>query len=221
MNKLTIFDLDETLVSGDTSVKWRRFLQDKGIIKDPDYSKKDDAMMREYAEGTLNLAQYIEFSMSPIADLKKAEVNKLVKQCVEERVLSSIYKEAKATIKTLLEKSPEDILIISATVAFIVKEVASHLGIKNSLGVNLEEDANFYKPIISGIPSFREHKVTRLKQWLDEQGKSDYYDKLTFYTDSINDLPLCEYSDEVYTVNPCKQLRPIAEQRGWQILNWS
>lgn len=220
MKQLTIFDLDETLIDGDTSVKWRQFLQDKGIITDPDYSKKDAEMMRLYAEGSLNLAEYIEFSVAPIEQIPKPDLQELVEECVKDRLLPHIFSDARQLIAKLQAKAPEDILVISATVAFIVEKIAENLGINESLGVNLVEKDGFFTTKILGTPSFQAGKVERLKDWLQENNRQNYYEKIVFYTDSINDLPLCEYSDQVFAVNPCKKLQPIAQKRGWNILNW-
>lgn len=136
-------------------------------------------------------------------------------------MVNAIFPEAKALIKQLTaDNDGEDMLIISATVTFIVKAVANELSIKNAIGVDVAVESNAYTHHVVGTPSFREGKVIRLQQWLAEQGKETHYDHVTFYTDSINDLSLCEFADEVFTINPCQQLRPIAEQRGWGILSW-
>lgn len=221
MKTLIIFDLDETLVGGDTSVIWRQFLQDKGVITDPNFNAKDNEMMRQYAEGTLNLAEYIAFTLAPLSGIAVEQVNQWVASCVSERIMPNIYPKAKALLQTLNKDTDQEIMIISATVSFIVAQVAEALGVKQAIGVDLAVKNGAYSQEIVGIPSFREGKVSRLKQWLTEQGKTADYDKITFYTDSINDLPLCEYADEVFTVNPCPLLAPIAEKRGWQKLNWT
>lgn len=221
MKTLTVFDLDETLVHGDTSVIWRQYLQEAtDVITDPDFSRKDDEYMRQYAEGTLNLADYLHFSLSPIANTPMATVNAWLQDCVYTRVMSHIFPEAKRIIKQLTaDNGGEDVLIISATVSFIVKAVANELGIQHAIGVDVAVESDAYTHHIVGTPSFREGKVVRLKTWLDEHNK--HYDSITFYTDSINDLPLCEFADTVFTINPCRQLRPIAEERGWGILPWA
>lgn len=221
MRQLTVFDLDETLVHGDTSVTWRRFLQDKGVITDPEFTAKDNAMMQQYADGTLNLPEYIAFSLTPLAAIPTQQVEAWVRECVQERVMPNIFTQAKPLLKQLTEDSPDDVLIISATVTFIVKIVAEALGVKQAIGVDIATQDNAYTTEILGVPSFREGKVTRLKQWLAEHDKTAYYDHITFYTDSINDLPLCEFADEALMVNPCPLLRPIAEEKNWEILNWS
>lgn len=221
MKKLTVFDLDETLVHGDTSVIWRQYLQEIKVITDPNYAKKDNDYMQQYADGTLDLADYLHFSLSPIANTPIEQVNAWLADCVHNHVVQHIFPEAKTLIKELTaDNDGEDMLIISATVTFIVKAVANELGIKNAIGVDVAVENNAYTHHVVGTPSFREGKVIRLKQWLTENGKHNVYDHVVFYTDSINDLPLCEFADEVFTVNPCRQLHPIAEQRGWGILPW-
>lgn len=234
MKTLTIFDLDETLVDGDTSVTVRRFLQDIGVITDPNYSLRDNALMQQYADGTLNLKAYLCFSLSPLSNIPSTQVDAWIQQCVNERVLPQVFIEAKCLLEALTAQNDgEDVLIISATVSFIVDVVAKALGVKHAIGVDVAIEDNAYTPHIVGEPSFREGKVVRLKQWLATQKVK--YDKITFYTDSINDLPMCEFIDSlhadaitdansngrgVFVVNPCPKLKPIAEQRGWPILHW-
>ncbi len=210
MKQLTLFDLDKTLVRGDTSVIWREYLIDNGFI-----------FQRQYAEGTLDLDEYIAFSLSPIADIPISTLEEMLSDCVQSRVMPRVFPEAKTLINKLTAKHREDVLIISATMTFIVKAVAKDLGIAHAIGVDLAEVNDRLTAKVIGVPSFQAGKVTRLKAWLQQHGKANgYYDKMTFYTDSINDLPLCEFADQVYTVNPCPQLRPIAEARHWGILNW-
>ncbi|PID58458.1 MAG: HAD-IB family hydrolase [Gammaproteobacteria bacterium] len=218
--KLTVFDLDDTLINGDTSVIWREYLQEKGLISDPDFAQKDLEFQRQYAEGTLNLTEYIAFSLTPVADIPAEILERKVRDCVRTCVMPQIFNEAKSLIKTLNEAG-EDMMIISATASLIVKAVAEELGIKDAIGVDLAKDDGYYTANVVGIPSFQAGKVQRLKQWLIRHNRYHaYYDNIVFYTDSINDLPLCEFASTVYTVNPCERLRPIAEERGWHILSW-
>lgn len=221
MKKLTVFDLDETLVHGDTSVTWRRFLQEKGIITDPNFSIKDKEMMQQYAQGTLNLQEYMDFSLAPLSQIDTKTVDAFVAECIMKNVVQNVYPEAQTLTNSLLLENPDDVLIISATVSFIVKQVAKSMGIRHAIGVDLAVKSGCYSSEIVGVPSFREGKVERLKSWLTSQELSGiFYDHIAFYTDSINDLPLCEFADEVYTVNPCPQLLPIAKANDWGILRW-
>jgi HAD superfamily hydrolase (TIGR01490 family) len=109
-------------------------------------------------------------------------------------------------------------MIISASVTFLVEAVGRRLGIHSALGIDLVERNDYYTAEIAGVPSYREGKVTRLKQWLDAQPKA--YSEIHFYTDSINDLPLCEYADHAYLVNPCPQLAQQATHHNWPVLKW-
>lgn len=221
MTTLTVFDLDDTLIDGDTSVKWRHFLTERGVITDPDYAKRDQAMMRQYVDGTLDLSAYLTFSLTPIANISIATIDEWVQEFIENHVLSHVFTQAKTTLAELRQDNLEEVIVISATVAFLVKPIAHALGIKHAIGVDLAVDNDHYVSQVIGTASFREGKVTRLKEWLTERGREiDDYDNVVFYTDSINDLPLCEFASEVITVNPCPKLRPIAIERGWQVVHW-
>jgi HAD superfamily hydrolase (TIGR01490 family) len=133
-------------------------------------------------------------------------------------VLPNIFPEALTLIDSLKSQS-HPLLIISATVAFIVKKVASRIGIDHAIGIDLIMNGNYYSHQIAGIPSYQEGKIQRLKDWIAESDSD--FDAIHFYTDSINDLPLCQYADHTYLINPCTQLRNKAEQyKDWVIYNW-
>ena len=214
---LYVFDMDETLINADCAMIWNEFLVEKGIATEPNFIEEDLRLMGLYAEGKMEMEDYLAFSMKPIENMPIKEVNALVEECVEKHILAKQYPQAKTLIEQL-SGDGIDMVIISASVTFLVTAVGRHLGIPTSLGIDLVVTDNRYTAEIDGIPSYREGKVTRLKQWLATQAKS--YSEIHFYTDSINDLPLCEYANYVYLVNPCPRLKVHAERPNWTLLNW-
>ncbi|MGY5452393.1 HAD family hydrolase [Agarivorans sp. MS3-6] len=215
--ELYIFDLDETLIAGDSGMLWHKFLVDKGLITDSRFLAKDTELMRLYALGELQLQQYIQFSLQPIQHLDKAFIDKLVIEFVKRDISQLIYPDAKQLLAQLTAQQ-KTILIISATVSFIVKAAAELLGVKHCIGVDLVLDDHRYSANIEGIASYRAGKVMRLQEWQTEQ--REHYTTLYFYSDSINDQAMLEHVDIAYTVNPCPQLSLLAKQKGWPILNW-
>lgn len=215
--ELHIFDLDETLIAGDSGMLWHQFLVNSEIVTDKDFLSKDIAMMQLYAKGELKLEQYIAFSLKPIQRLHHQDVETLVKIFVKQYIPQIIYPEAKRLISDLSHRQ-QTILLISATLSFIVKEIAQQLHIKYHLGVDLEQVNQCYTPSIKGVASFREGKITRLQQWL--QTRTEKYRTLHFYSDSINDQALLEYVDKPYVVNPCPKLQAVAKSKGWPEINW-
>ena len=214
---LYVFDLDETLINADCAMIWNEFLVDKGIATEPNFIDEDRRLMSLYAEGKLDMQDYLTFSMAPLADMPVEQVKLLVEECVKTRILDKQFPQSKPLIEQL-SRDGIDMLIISASVTFLVEAVGRQLGIHTALGIDLVSKADHYTAKIQGVPSYREGKVTRLKQWLEEGSES--YSELHFYTDSINDLPLCEYADYAYLVNPCPRLKAHANQPNWTILNW-
>lgn len=217
-NELYIFDLDETLLNGDCVMLWHQFLVKQGIIKAPHFLQEDARLMALYSHGKLDMQQYLNFSIAPITNLPMQQIAALVEQFIHTDIGPNIFNQALQLIHQLQQQN-QDIIIISASVDFLVAKIAQHLTIKHHLAIDLHIKNNCYSASIKGIASYQEGKVIRLQVWLQQQKK--HYQTLNFYTDSINDLSLCEYADNVYVVNPCSQLAHIAQLHSWPQLNWS
>jgi len=214
---LTIFDLDETLIAGDCGLIWNEFLVRQGIITCPDFLQEDRRLMALYALGELDMQAYLHFVMAPISKLPCAEVDLLAELCVTEQILPRLYPQAKNLLADL-QTQKTDTLMISATVSFLVKKVAKKLAFKDAMGIDLVVENGCYSAQISGTATYRSGKVKRLKQWLAEQ--PSVFSSIDFYTDSINDLPLCLHVDNPTMVNPCAQLKKQAQHHQWPILAW-
>ena len=214
---LYVFDMDETLVNGDAAMMWNEFLVEKGIASDASFVEEDQRLMGLYTQGKLDMEDYLTFAMQPLVDMTTQQVNALVEECVDTKVLPNLFKQTLPLIGQL-KRDGIDMLIISASVTFLVEVVGQKLGISEALGIDLVEKQGRYTSKIEGVPSYREGKVTRLEQWIAAQPTT--YSEIHFYTDSINDLPLCEYADYAYLVNPCPRLKALADRPNWQTLNW-
>ena len=214
---LYVFDMDETLVNGDAAMMWNEFLVEKGIASDASFVEEDQRLMGLYTQGKLDMEDYLTFAMQPLVDMTTQQVNALVEECVDTKVLPNLFKQTLPLIEQL-KRDEIDMLIISASVTFLVEVVGRKLGIPEALGIDLVEKQGRYTSKIEGVPSYREGKVTRLEQWIAAQPTT--YSEIHFYTDSINDLPLCEFSDYAYLVNPCRRLKALSDRPNWQILNW-
>ncbi len=214
---LYVFDMDETLINADCAMIWNAFLVEKGIATEPNFIEEDQRLMKLYAEGKMDMEDYLEFCMAPLSDMPIEQVKMLVAECVDKQILPKQFKQSKTLIEQL-SRDGIDMVIISASVTFLVEAVGQRLGIPTSLGIDLIEQKGTYSAAISGIPSYREGKVTRLQQWLEAQ--PEFYSEIHFYTDSINDLPLCQHADYAYLVNPCPRLREHANQPNCTVLSW-
>ncbi|QMV14667.1 HAD family hydrolase [Vibrio spartinae] len=217
-NPLYVFDMDDTLIDGDSAMIWNAFLVEKGIVTDPDFLTRDREMMDLYAAGQMEMATYLNFTLTPLAHLPKTTVDALAEECVTTRILPRLFSEAQQLITELTEQHIP-MLVISATVSFIVRPVAQKMGISDALGINLITKHQCYTSDIDGIPSYREGKVQRLDDWLASQPQP--FSAVHFYTDSINDLPLCRHADYVYLINPAPALAQQAEGKpNWTIYHW-
>ncbi|WP_411065112.1 HAD family hydrolase [Vibrio rotiferianus] len=214
---LYVFDLDETLINADCAMIWNEFMVEKGIATAPNFIEEDKRLMGLYTEGKMDMEDYLTFSMKPLENMPIEQVNALVEECVENHILAKQFPQAKTLIEQL-SGDGIDMVIISASATFLVEAVGQRIGIPNALGIDLVVADNRYTAEVDGIPSYREGKVTRLKLWLEAQ--FDSYSDIHFYTDSINDLPLCEYADYAYLVNPCPRLKEHSDRTKWRVLSW-
>jgi len=217
LQPLYVFDMDDTLINGDCSVLWNQYLVEKGIATDPNFLETDRKLMALYAIGQMDMEEYLDFVMRPLLHIPKHEVDNMVDDFVIRYVKQRLFSEAKHLIDSLTEQN-QPMLIISATASFIVSKVARSIGITEAIGIDMIVKDGCYTSQIEGIPSYREGKIQRLKNWVEKGG--DEYNPIHFYTDSINDLPLCEYSDFAYLINPCPQLKDASKNKDWEIYHW-
>ncbi|MBY4677488.1 HAD family hydrolase [Marinobacterium arenosum] len=215
---LAIFDLDETLIAADSAAQWARWMSETGLTDDPDFIAKDDQRMTLYNAGQLDMAEYMQFSLQPLIGRSAAEIDALVPPFVEQRILPRVYPQGLALLREL-QQAGHRLLIISATAEFLVRPIAARLGVSDVLGIQLAfDEQGRHTGHTDGVLSFREGKVTRLQAWLAQTGET--LDGASFYSDSINDLPLLEYIGRPMVTNPSPALQQIARERGWPIIDW-
>lgn len=217
-NQLAIFDLDDTLIQGDSSVLWTQYLWDKQIISDPQFVEADKAMMAQYNAGTLDMPTYLRFNLQTLADIKTEQVDIWLDDFVQSVILPRIYPEAIQTIARYRAKGIP-IIVISATVSFIVKKIAAQLNADVAMGIDIKQQNGCYTTEIDGIPTFKEGKVKRLMDWVRHQPITDVY--VYFYTDSANDLPMCQFADETFIVNGDPRLLQAANENNWPQYQWN
>ena len=214
---LTIFDLDNTLIKGDSSTVWSRFMVREGWVNDPGYLAREAMLMDDYDRGEMNIADYVALIQAPLIGVSKQEVDSLLVRCIREEIVPRVYPQAWDLIRTLQARG-EQMLVISASVSLLVQAVAAELGIEQALGIDVEMAEGGYTGVIAGTPSYQQGKVVRLAQW--RQAHPEYSGEVTFYTDSINDLPLCLHANHVRLVNPCPQLAAVNAEHQWPVLEW-
>lgn len=206
---LNVFDLDKTLINGDSNELWHDFLLEKGIL-DEAFLKEDKRLMQLYAKGELDMDEYLKFAVSVFSKLDIFQTQNLMDEYLKSKIKPIIHKEAQEWIKNSAHS-----LIISATPEFIVKNVANLLGVKEAIGMRLVIRENYFTNIYEKPLSYQDGKVECLKNWLNAQNLK--FDKIIFYTDSINDLPLCKFAHKAICINPDTALEKEAKQNGWEI----
>lgn len=213
---LAIFDLDNTLLDGDSDYLWGQFLSQQGLVDSTFYEKENQRFYDEYVDGTLDIFEFLEFSLAPLSQIEMSKLEQLHNQFMQENILPAITKKSRALIQKHIA-SQDTLLIITATNLFITAPIAEELGIQNILATEPEKVNNSYTGKVFGTPCFREGKVERLKVWLKETG-GNLADSC-FYSDSHNDLPLLEMVTKPIAVDPDDTLRSHAEMKGWDIIS--
>ncbi len=214
---LAIFDLDNTLLVGDSDYLWGVFLAEQGVVDGAWYQQQNQKFFQEYKEGRLDIHAFLRFSLAPLKEQELAVLQRLRERYLQERIEPLITPAALELVDGH-RRAGDTLMIITATNAFVTAPIARRFGIDHLIATEPEVIAGRYSGAVSGTPSFREGKVLRLEQWLAEHGGT--LAGSTFYSDSHNDLPLLERVTYPVAVNPDDTLRMIAEQRGWSVLRF-
>ncbi|WP_122424154.1 HAD family hydrolase [Pseudomonas viridiflava] len=215
---LAIFDLDDTLIHGDSASLWSREMMRLGWVEDEDFLSLDQELMNAYSQGKLAMEDYMAFSLTPMVGRTVENVAEAVAHLIKAVIDPLVYREARQTIAR--HKAAGDrLLVISATGVHIVSPVAAHLGIDEVLAIDLEVQDGQFTGLTEGILTYREGKVLRLSEWLRVQ--DEMLEGAFFYSDSRNDLPLLKLVDNPITVNPDPTLRAYAQEHGWPVLDWA
>ncbi|QUX97102.1 HAD-IB family hydrolase [Marinomonas sp. CT5] len=210
---LAIFDLDGTLLNGDSDYTWGQFLVEKGLVDSQVYKQANDKFFEEYQAGTLDIHEYLAFSLEPLTKFSKEELTELHNTFMQEKVQPMMQEKANALLKHHKDQG-HFLLMITATNQFVTGPIGDALGMDHIIAPVPEMINDHYTGKIVGVPSFQAGKVTRLNDWLAETGHS--MEGSYFYSDSRNDLPLLELVAHPIAVDADETLTKIAQDRGWQ-----
>jgi HAD superfamily hydrolase (TIGR01490 family) len=213
---LAIFDLDHTLINGDSDHLWGEYMVENGIVDEQTYRQRNDVFYQDYQRGTLDNDQYLAFALEPLTHYRIDELHAWRADYVEKWIRPLI---APGTARLLDEhrQSNHQLMIISATNLFVSEPIGQMLGVTTVLATVPEIIANRYTGRFLGTPTYQQGKVTVLKEW----AANNNHDLVGayFYSDSLNDLALLEQVDNPVTVNPDDDLKLIAEARSWKIID--
>ena len=216
---LALFDLDGTLIEGDSDHAFGEFIVAQGWADAKVHRQRNDAFYRQYQAGTLDIDEYIDFTTSAWRGRPLAEQAALIQRFMAEVMAPQLLPPAHALLQAHCAAG-DLIAIVTATNEFITRPIADALGVPHLLAVQLDRDAQGRATgRIHGVPSFREGKIARVQQWLAGLGLAlGGFERSVFYSDSTNDLPLFDIVSEPVATNPSPALAAIAQERGRRIL---
>ncbi len=213
---LAIFDLDNTLIGGDSDNLWGQFVCDRGLVDAESFGARNDQFYRDYQAGELDIDAYLRFALSPLIGQPREVIDAWHRDFMDS-VIEPILLPAASELIDSHRNAGHHLLIITATNEFITRPIASRLGIEDLIACEGEIIDGKYTGEPRGTPSYAFGKVTRLQAWLAERELS--MDGAWFYSDSHNDLPLLERVTHPIAVDPDDTLRTHAEKAGWKIIS--
>jgi len=213
---LAIFDLDETLISGDSDHEWGSYLAASGLVDAEEHGRQNDRFFEQYKAGELDIDAYLRFSFSVLKTHPPDVLNRHLAEYVHTRVTPMILDRARELVENH-RRAGDHLMVITSTSEFVTRPIVDLFGIETLIAPVPEFVDNHYTGEVEGIPSFAEGKVTRLKLWLESTNHD--LDGSYFYSDSHNDLPLLRLVDYPVAVDPDDILRAEAEARQWRIIS--
>jgi len=212
---LAIFDLDNTLIADDSDYLWGQFLVDHGIVDKELYESTNAKFYDDYKQGTLDMVEFLKFSLQPLADNPVPQLYEWRAQFIEEIIKPLMLKPAQELLTKHKERG-DTLLVITATNRFVTEPIVNLYGIEHLLATTPEFVDGKYTGGFSGIPCFREGKVKTLEIWLQQSNHT--LEGSWFYSDSHNDLPLLQRVDHPVAVDPDEKLEQFAEASNWPVI---
>ena len=215
--RLALFDLDNTLLAGDSDFEWAQFLIEKGVLDREVYEARNQAFYDQYKAGTLDILEFLDFQLKPLSRHPRAQLDAWHGEFMQAKVIPMVA----AGTPALLERHAGDVrVIVTATNSFVTGPIARHLGVAHLIATEPEEIGGEFTGRVVGTPSFKAGKVARLEAWLAERGETwASVEDSWFYSDSLNDLPLLAHVHHPVAVDPDPTLKAHAEASGWPVIS--
>jgi HAD superfamily hydrolase (TIGR01490 family) len=214
---LALFDLDNTLLAGDSDFEWAQFLIEQGVLDREVYEAQNQVFFDQYKAGTLDIHAFLDFQLKPLSRHPRV----LLDRWHADYMIKKIYPMLRASARALVNKHMWDTrVVITATNSFVTAPIARLFGIEHLIATDPEERDGAFTGGVTGLPCFKDGKPKRLQQWLAARGETlKSYDKSYFYSDSHNDLPLLELVTHPVVVDPDDTLRAHAEAHRWPVMS--
>lgn len=215
--KLALFDLDNTLLAGDSDFEWAQFLIEQGVLDREVYEARNREFYEQYKAGTLDIREFLDFQLKPLARHPRRTLDEWHREFMRRKIAPIIRDSARALVGNHGDAVRA---IVTATNSFVTAPIAREFGIENLIATEPEARDGEFTGGVAGTPCFREGKVERLDAWLKAQGRAlGDFDESWFYSDSLNDLPLLERVTNPVAVDPDETLRAHAERAGWPVIS--
>jgi HAD superfamily hydrolase (TIGR01490 family) len=215
--KLALFDLDNTLLAGDSDFEWAQFLIEQGVLDREIYEARNQEFYDQYKAGTLDIHEFLDFQLKPLSRHPREVLDAWHREFMQRRVLPMV----RASARELVEGHRGDLrAVITATNSFVTGPIAREFGIEHLIATEPEQLDGEFTGQVTDVPCFREGKVERLERWLESQGRSlGSFEQSWFYSDSHNDLPLLARVTHPVAVDPDETLRSHAQAHGWPVIS--
>lgn len=221
MTDLVLFDLDNTLIDGDSDHAWGQFLVERGLVDGPAHLAASDRFYADYCQGQLDIDAFLRFQLAPLARLPRQELEALRHQFLHQTIVPLITDEARQAIARHRDAGAI-CAVVTATNCFVVAPIVRELAIPYLVATVAEIDADGRFSGQARVPAaFREGKIERVQLWLESQGWYwGGFAQTWFYSDSHNDLPLLNKVDRPVAINPDPPLLAYAQAHGWPTASW-
>jgi HAD superfamily hydrolase (TIGR01490 family) len=217
--QLVLFDLDNTLLAGDSDFQWGQFLMEEGILDRATHETANLQFYDDYKQGKLDIRAFLDFQLKPLSQHPRTQLDEWRLLYMERKVRSMMTCKAQALVQK--HRANGDLMVvITATNSYVTAPIAEAYGVDYLIGTTPEEVDGEFTGRVAGTPSFQEGKITRLNEWLAERGeKLSDFETTWFYSDSRNDLPLLKLVDHPVAVDPDPVLQAYALEHGWPIIS--
>ena len=215
--RLSLFDLDNTLLAGDSDFEWAQFLIEKGVLDREVYEARNQQFYEHYKAGTLDIHEFLDFQLKPLSRHPRRVLDEWHHEYMRERIVPIITQKSRDLVESHLDDAR---VIVTATNSFVTAPIAREFGIEHLVATEPEEKGGEFTGRVVGQPCFREGKVVRVEAWLAEHGLNwASFEETWFYSDSLNDLPLLSLVTNPVAVDPDETLKEAALENGWMIIS--
>lgn len=216
---LALFDLDNTLLAGDSDFEWAQYLILRGVLDREVYEARNQDFYEQYKAGTLDIHEFLDFQLKPLSRHPRAELDAWHADFMATRILPIITEKGRALVRRHQAEGAL-VSIVTATNSFVTAPIAREFGIGHLVATEPARVGEAFTGGVEGIPCFREGKIARVEAWLAGLGLGwTSFERSWFYSDSLNDLPLLGMVSDPVAVDPDPTLEQHARERGWPIVS--